>query len=107
MKKQAQQKSIAPIWSAIRARLEYKRAWMLEEIRNYPPPIPACDAQFNHLCEERDRISQELGRLDAARDGNSPEDEHGRSADEFVGSSDCLSDGEKEELRGLMIKHHV
>jgi hypothetical protein len=26
------------------------------EIRAYPTPIPRCDAQFNHLLEERDRI---------------------------------------------------
>ena len=26
------------------------------EIRAYPTPIPRCDAQFNHLLEERERL---------------------------------------------------
>jgi hypothetical protein len=30
------------------------------EIRSYPTPIPRCDAQFNHLMEERDRIVRAL-----------------------------------------------
>ena len=30
------------------------------EIRSYPTPIPRCDAQFNHLLEERDRIRRLL-----------------------------------------------
>jgi hypothetical protein len=30
------------------------------EIRAYPTPIPRCDAQFNHLMEERDRIRRLL-----------------------------------------------
>ena len=36
------------------------------EIRKYPPPIPACDAYFNHLLEERGRITDELARLGRA-----------------------------------------
>jgi hypothetical protein len=35
------------------------------EIRNYPTPIPRCDAQFDHLLEERARLIRELHRLDA------------------------------------------
>jgi hypothetical protein len=30
------------------------------EIRAYPTPIPRCDAQFNHLMEERDRVRKLL-----------------------------------------------
>ncbi len=29
------------------------------EIGAYPPPIPACDAQFNFLLDKRRRLSQE------------------------------------------------
>ena len=49
---------------AIRDHLESRKNGIFEEIRNYPPPIPACDAQFNFLLEERNRISGELARLD-------------------------------------------
>ncbi len=33
-----------------------------DEIRAYPTPIPRCDAQFNHLYEQRLRISDALER---------------------------------------------
>ena len=48
-----------------RAALETELDRVQAEIRKYPPPIPACDAYFNHLLEERGRISDELARLDA------------------------------------------
>jgi hypothetical protein len=35
-----------------------------EQIGSYPPPIPACDAQFNYLLDERTRISNELRFID-------------------------------------------
>ena len=39
------------------------------EIRAYPTPIPRCDAQFNHLMEERDRIRRLLEEI-AAREAS-------------------------------------
>jgi len=36
-----------------------------EEIRDYPTPIPRCDAQFNHLFEQRARLNRMLERLEA------------------------------------------
>ena len=44
------------------------RASLADEIRSYPTPIPRCDAQFNHLVEQRDRLARLLGGLDAALD---------------------------------------
>lgn len=49
----------------IQTQLEQEKRRVNEEINNYPAPIPACDAQFNYLLEERARIFQELSRLDA------------------------------------------
>ena len=46
-----------------RARLEERRRQLDDEIRGYPTPIPRCDAQFNHLYEERARIIAELEAL--------------------------------------------
>ncbi len=37
-----------------------------QEIGAYPAPIPACDAQFNGLLEERRRLSQAIRYIDAA-----------------------------------------
>ncbi|MEO1177118.1 MAG: hypothetical protein AAFV87_08130 [Pseudomonadota bacterium] len=35
------------------------------EIRDYPTPISGCDAQFNHLLAERQKVSAALGALDS------------------------------------------
>lgn len=43
--------------------LESQYKQILDEIRSYPPPIPACDAQFNYLLEKRDRLSIDLHNL--------------------------------------------
>ncbi len=60
-------------WDALRARLERTQGAVAAEIRTYPPPIPACDAQYNHLLERRQALSAALARLDAARkDGAGP-----------------------------------
>ena len=53
----------------LRARLEAERKRIAAQIAGYPPPIPACDAQFNHLLDRRERIQEalaRLGRLEAA-----------------------------------------
>jgi hypothetical protein len=54
------------IWRQIRAHLEEARQRLSTEISNYPAPRPACDADFNHLLEERARIADELNRLPTA-----------------------------------------
>ena len=56
----------APIWAAIRDHLEGVKAPINRAIRDTPPPIPCCDARFNHLLEERSGIARELNRLEAA-----------------------------------------
>ncbi|WP_415403927.1 hypothetical protein [Tateyamaria sp. SN3-11] len=50
------------------ARAELASAqWLLaQEIRSYPTPISGCDAQFNHLLAERQRVTEALGQLDAS-----------------------------------------
>ena len=52
-------------WQRMREHLESLRSRINDQIAAYPAPIPACDAQFNHLLEERGRIAEELGRLEA------------------------------------------
>ncbi|MEP6996684.1 MAG: hypothetical protein ABI900_03495 [Betaproteobacteria bacterium] len=56
----------------IRRWLNDARMALADEIRAYPTPIPRCDAQFNHLVEQRGRLSRLLTDLDLAlgrRDG--------------------------------------
>jgi hypothetical protein len=45
------------------SRLEARRAELDGEIRAYPTPIPRCDAQFNHLMEERARVVQQIDEM--------------------------------------------
>ena len=55
-------------WDGLRARLTQLRQVVAAEIRTYPVPIPACDAQYNHLLERRTALAAALASLDAARE---------------------------------------
>jgi len=68
---------------SLRDALTARKAEVAAEIRNYPGPIPGCDAQFNRLLEVRRILAQELQRLDRADDV---------SVDEFVGTSPSADD---------------
>ena len=50
--------------AAFKKQLEKAKIRVNKEIGNYPSPIPACDAQFNYLLEERSKISVALKRVD-------------------------------------------
>ena len=49
-----------------RAELASAQRLLVQEIRSYPTPISGCDAQFNHLLAERQRVTEALGQLDAS-----------------------------------------
>lgn len=53
-------------WTKIIACLEAQRMRIHAEITGYPMPIPACDAHFNRLLEERAHVCAELERAHAA-----------------------------------------
>jgi hypothetical protein len=44
----------------VRRFVERIRRSLDDEIGQYPTPIPRCDAQFNHLYEQRARLAREL-----------------------------------------------
>ena len=48
----------------LRRHTDAARVRIHQEIAAYPAPIPACDAQFNYLLEQRSNISQQLLLLD-------------------------------------------
>ncbi len=50
--------------TALKRRLLVDRDRINDAIGSYPAPIPACDAQFNHLLEERRRRSRALNLID-------------------------------------------
>ncbi len=53
-------------WESTREMLQNKLAALNEEIGSYPGPITGCDAQFNHMLDERARLNAELSRLEQA-----------------------------------------
>jgi len=103
MDRQAEFSLIESVWKRIREHLENERLRVNEEIKNYPPPIPACDAQFNYLLEERARIGQELGRLEAlAREGLT-RSAHLKRIGEFIASSNYIKGEVEQRIRSSLL----
>lgn len=96
MKSVAETDRIDRMWDALQQHLEARRRPIQEEIRRYPPPIPACDAHFNYLLEQRALLSRELQRLEAAR----REGDAGAAVEAFVRASPCI---EGDEVCGLFL----
>ena len=92
-----------PIWQTIKDHLENERQRINEEIRNYPPPIPACDAQFNYLLEERNRIAQELDRMKEPAEQSLMQKDAIRYIDEFIKSSRFISSEAEQRIRSSML----
>ena len=70
-------------WRSLRLRLEALKETVAGELRSYPPPIPACDGQFNRLLELRRLLPRELARLDLAANDKSI------TIEDFIRSSPC------------------
>ena len=87
-----------PVWDVLRNHLESSKRSILQEIRNYPPPIAACDQQFNYLLEERERISEELGRLTSVH-SNTAQGTYIEALNDFVSTSAYIHDELKARLR--------
>jgi hypothetical protein len=85
---------VASLWAIIHQLLECERKRIHEEIKTYPRPIPACDAQFNYLLEQRAGLDAELSRLEEAR-------QHAESFEaiqQFLRSSPYIADESKQRL---------
>jgi len=92
------------MWREIELHLEDLRRSLAEEIRNYPTPIPRCDAQFNHLYEQQARLARELDRVGALA-GNSLRGEDCMDLIErFVASAPYTDDGRELEFRSRIKK---
>lgn len=90
------------LWSRIRQHLEEEKRRIYDEIRNYPPPIPACDAQFNHLLEERRKISRELAELEQLSSQDLTPEQHMKLIDRFITSSICINNQADSEIRSRL-----
>ena len=88
-----------PSWRRAREFLETCKARIAGQINAYPPPIPACDTQFNTLLEQRGKLTEELNRLEVAhRESRGGSDTNHALAD-FIVTSEFI-----EEAAGRKIK---
>ena len=97
--------SIAPVnsaWAMIHQHLQEEIRRVHDEIRNYQAPIPACDAQFNYLLEEREALSAELARVREFMDKDTDSEDARSSIDAFLNFSNYLGDSAKREIRALV-----
>jgi hypothetical protein len=89
-------------WTELEDHLEGARRSIVAEIRHYPPPIAACDQQFNYLLEQRDRIAGELSRLASIQRDNSTTENHVNALLDFIETSDCIAPELKARLVQLL-----
>lgn len=89
-------------WAKICRHLEKEIRRVRDEIRNYPAPIPACDAQFNFLLEQREALSLELARARRLMNEDSNFESSRKSIDAFLGNSAYLGDSDKGDIRSLI-----
>ena len=90
------------VWMRIEQHLENEMHRVRDEIRNYPAPIPACDAQYNYLLEEREGLSLELARVRTFMHEDSDSENARGSVDAFLSVSSYLGDSVKGEIRALI-----
>ena len=74
-------------WDRIRKHLEDERYRIVREIGRYPTPIPACDQDYNHMLAERERVNEELARLEEAEKRSVGAADPRITIDEFIRSS--------------------
>ena len=90
------------LWEEVRRDLLRGKRLLDEEIRSYPTPIPRCDAQFNHLYEQRARLARELDRIGALADDTLGRADYVRLIEEFIASAPNTDDGTERELRSRL-----
>ena len=88
----------------IRLLLEDLRRALAAEILSYPTPIPRCDAQFNHLYEQRARLARDLDRIGAFAEKNPGREDYIELIGRFIASAPYTDDGGERELRSRMKK---
>ena len=92
----------APVRAAIRDHLNRVKAPINRAIRDTPPPIPACDARFNHLLEKRSAIVRDLNRLDSLQSRGFEPRREAVAIEEFLRSSPFIDDDAAQRLRAKL-----
>ena len=93
---------LASMWNEINLHLEERRRALAAEIRNYPTPIPRCDAQFNHLYEQQSRLARELDRVGALAGKNAKRKDRIEFIERFIASAPYADDPAERQLRSRL-----
>lgn len=94
----------AGITSQLEARLWQERERIYAEIHAYPPPIPACDAQFNYLIEKRALVAQELSKVGAIGQCDDSPEEEAAALRRLIKTSEILNKSAKAHLLEALIQ---
>ena len=95
---------LASMLDEIRVHLEGLRRALAAEIRNYPTPIPRCDAQFNHLYEQQSRLARDLDRISALAGTSLKRENAIELLERFIASAPYTDDGRERQFRSRMKK---
>ena len=90
------------LWEEVRRELLRAKHAIDEEIRGYPTPIPRCDAQFNHLHEQRARLARELDRIGAVGHGDLERRDCFRLIGEYIASAPYTDDFAERDFRSRL-----
>jgi len=94
--------TLRSLWKEIKDDLHRSKQVIGEEIRNYPTPIPRCDAQFNHLYEQQARLAQELDRIAALAEKSLEREDYIGLIERFVASAPYADDAAERQLRSRL-----
>ncbi len=85
----------------IRHSLEERKRAIAAEMRGYPQPIAGCDAQYQHLSDQRAAIARDLSGLDrACAEGTD-------ASGAFLESATVLDDKTRRRLRASLAEERA
>ncbi len=85
----------------IRRGLEERKRAIAAEMRGYPQPIAGCDAQYQHLSDQRAAIARDLSGLDRAFAAGT------EAGGAFIESSTVLDDKTRRRLRAALAEERA
>ena len=94
----------ANLLAAAGAALQAARVALNKEIGTYPAPIPACDAQFNGLLEQRRQLSRAIKAIDAILAGGATETLTGVDLQKIVDALGQVDDTLAARLKATLIR---
>jgi hypothetical protein len=82
----------------VQTALQARRIAISRELAAIPPPVPACDVDFNRLLEDRGRVADELQRLNRLLAGGASNE----AMLDFCRDSTFLTGAVMQEIESLL-----